>query len=36
MITGLRTSSTINVTSVASDLEYVAEVLSVLLANSEE
>jgi len=36
MITGLRTSSTINVTNVASDLEYVAEVLSVLLANTEE
>ena len=36
MITGLKTSETIDVNNVITDLEYVAEVLSCVIANSEE
>ena len=36
MITGLKTSETIDVNNVIADLEYVADVLSYVIANSEE
>ena len=36
MITGLKTSETIDVNNVIADLEYVADVLSYVSANSEE
>ena len=36
MITGLRTSPSVNVNNVVSDLEYIADVLGVIIANTEE
>ena len=36
MITGLRTSPVLDVNTVVSDLEYIADVLGVIIANTEE